>query len=373
MSSTVIDARQISRHHGARTVLESVDFRVGSESRIGLVGPNGSGKSTLLRVLAGFECPDAGSVRRFGTVGYLPQVVPAAEMATAREVILERVGVTSAARAVDFLAARLEARDLEALDEHAEAIERWLALGGADADARLASAASEVGLAADLLDRPLGDLSGGQAARVGLAALRMARFDAVLLDEPTNDLDSDGLVRLAALIDAHRGGIVVVSHDRDFLATTVVEIVELGLHEPGATSYAGGWEAYEREREAAAARARDAYERQQTLERRGRNAVGILAPLGRHRGPARRASAPSSSAWLASASSGRRLASMCSSYCGGFGRAARTLMPRSRSCTSSTGAGAPVSGSPPEAVFGNAITSRIESAPTRRWMIRSRP
>src|SRR3546814_10991832 len=61
-------------------------------------------------------------------------------------------------------------------------------------------------------------LSGGQAARVGLAALLLSRFDIALLDEPTNDLDLDGLERLEAFVRGLRGGVVLVSHDREFLA-----------------------------------------------------------------------------------------------------------------------------------------------------------
>ncbi len=70
-------------------------------------------------------------------------------------------------------------------------------------------------------------LSGGQAARVALAALLLSRFDVVLLDEPTNDLDLDGLARLESFVRGLRGGVVLVSHDREFLARCVTRIVEL--------------------------------------------------------------------------------------------------------------------------------------------------
>ena len=80
-------------------------------------------------------------------------------------------------------------------------------------------------------------LSGGQAARAGLAALRVARCDVVLLDEPTNHLDADGLRRLAALLDGRAGGVVLVSHDRALLAASVSEIVELDRHSGTATRY----------------------------------------------------------------------------------------------------------------------------------------
>jgi ATPase subunit of ABC transporter with duplicated ATPase domains len=266
MSSTLLDARQITRHLGPRVVLDRVDLRVDAGSRIGLVGPNGSGKSTLLRVLAGVEAPDGGRVRRHGTVGYLPQLAGTTSAASVRAEILERIGVAPAARELDRLTGALAGGDTEAggnteaIEAHAAALERWLTLGGADAEARVGAAAAELGLGPELLDRPLGTLSGGQAARAGLAALRTARFDVVLLDEPTNHLDADGLQRLEALLAERSGGVVLVSHDRAFLAETVDEIVELDPRTGAATAHAGGWDAYEREREAARRRALAAYE-----------------------------------------------------------------------------------------------------------------
>ncbi|MGZ6642981.1 MAG: ATP-binding cassette domain-containing protein, partial [Solirubrobacteraceae bacterium] len=260
MSSTLLHARQISRHHGTRAVLHHVDLRVDTGSRIGLVGPNGSGKSTLLRVLAGDEAPDEGTVARHGTVGHLPQLAGLSDRRTVREVVLDQVGVTGAARELDRQAARLAAADLGAMEPHADALERWLALGGDDAEARLGAAVSELGLGDALLDRPLATLSGGQAARAGLAALRVARFDVVLLDEPTNHLDADGLRRLRALLAARAGGVVLVSHDRAVLADTVTEVVELDARTGEATRYAGGWDAYQRERAAARERAQAAHD-----------------------------------------------------------------------------------------------------------------
>ncbi len=251
MSSALLDARQITRVHGTRTVLDHVDLHVGGDSRIALVGPNGAGKSTLLRILAGIEQPDGGRVRRHGTVGYLPQLASEAEADGARsvrETIMERIGVAPAARTLDRLTAALDEGQLDAIDDHAEAVVRWVTLGGGDADARLETAAAEMGLDGALLDRPLATLSGGQAARAGLAALRTSRFDVVLLDEPTNHLDADGLDRLRALLHERAGGTVVVSHDRALLADVADEVVALDARTGAATHHSGGWESYEQAR-----------------------------------------------------------------------------------------------------------------------------
>ena len=225
MPATLLDARQITRRHGDRTVLDAVEVRVDAGSRIGLIGPNGAGKSTLLRIMAGCESPDGGAVRCSGSVGYLPQLADDGDRSlTVRQAILRRVGVEAANREVERWTTALTRGDLGAVGPHATALERWLALGGADIDGRLAAAAAQLGLDDAFLDRPLATLSGGQAARAGLAAVAVARFDVLLLDEPTNHLDVDGLQRLGSLIGERAGGLVIVSHDRALLAEVTDEI-----------------------------------------------------------------------------------------------------------------------------------------------------
>ncbi|MGI8781606.1 MAG: ATP-binding cassette domain-containing protein [Solirubrobacteraceae bacterium] len=177
MPSTLLDARTITRRHAARTVLDGVDLRVDAGSRVGVIGPNGAGKSTLLRILAGLEAPDAGTVDRRGSVGYLPQLADrAAGRATVRATILERIGVRGAGREVDRLAAALAAGSLDAIEPHAAALDRWLELGGADAEARLGAAAAELDLDPALFDRPLRTLrrpgGAGRPRRPARRALR---------------------------------------------------------------------------------------------------------------------------------------------------------------------------------------------------------
>jgi ATPase subunit of ABC transporter with duplicated ATPase domains len=258
----LLTAQGVVRRHGDRTVLDRVTLTIDDDTRLAVLGPNGAGKSTLLRVLAGLEAPDAGSVAPVAglRVGYLPQV-PDPRAPTVRDALLHRIGVAPAAARMDALAARLEAGDLDALEPSAEALEHWLALGGADAGARLQAAAQELGLDPALLDRPPAVLSGGQLARAGLAALAAARFDVHLLDEPSNHLDDDGLERLAGLLDGLRGAVVIVSHDRELLARTTTRVLELDPHGGGATAYAGGYAAYETERRLARRRAREGHER----------------------------------------------------------------------------------------------------------------
>jgi ATPase subunit of ABC transporter with duplicated ATPase domains len=145
----------------------------------------------------------------------------------------------------------MAAGDADAGDAYSVALDTWLALGGADLDSRIGKAWDELGLNVALLERPMSVLSGGEAARAGLAALILSRFDVYLLDEPTNDLDLDGLARLENFVTSISGSVVLVSHDRTFLERTITHVVELDEFKHTASTFAGGWTAYLTEREVA--------------------------------------------------------------------------------------------------------------------------
>ena len=256
---------------GPATVLDSVDLAVASGHRVGLIGPNGVGKTTLLRAMAGLQPLERGTVHRTpltATVGYLPQEPLRSPDETVTELLTRRTGVRDATVELDAATAALATGEPRADDRYAEALDLWLELGGADLDARLGKVLDDLGLARRLLDQPTASLSGGEAARVGLAALLLSRFQVFLLDEPTNDLDLDGLDRLERWITGLSAGVVLVSHDRTFLARTVTHVVELDEFTHRASAYAGGWQAYLDEREAARRHAWERFE-QYDSQRRG--------------------------------------------------------------------------------------------------------
>jgi ATPase subunit of ABC transporter with duplicated ATPase domains len=143
-------------------------------------------------------------------------------------------------------------------EAYSTALERWLALGAADLDERAEAVLTELGGLDPAM--PMTRLSGGQAARAGLAALQLARYDVYLLDEPTNDLDLDGLDRLEQFVRGLRAGVVLVSHDREFLARTVTRVVELDLAQQQVSVYGGGYQAFLDERDVARRHAREAYD-----------------------------------------------------------------------------------------------------------------
>ena len=248
---------------GASTVLDGVDLTLAPGWRVGLVGPNGVGKSTLLKALAGALAVDAGRVEpmpALATVGYLPQEVERRTDETVEEFVGRRTGVTRAEAELGAATAGLAAGAVGSDEWYSTALETWLALGGADLETRIPVVWADLGLPLRLLGQPMVSLSGGEAARVGLAALLLVRFDVVLLDEPTNDLDLDGLGRLEDWVTGLASPLMVVSHDREFLRRTVTHVAELDEFTHRLSLYAGGWDAFLAEREVAARHARERYD-----------------------------------------------------------------------------------------------------------------
>ncbi|MEU8299474.1 ABC-F family ATP-binding cassette domain-containing protein [Micromonospora sp. NPDC048909] len=261
MSATMI-VKDLAAGHGDRPLFTGLDLVVAPGDVVGLVGPNGAGKSTLLRTLAGLLPVEAGSVTLSpptASVGHLPQEPERRPGETVRGFLARRTGVTGAQAALDAATEALTAGATGADDGYADALERWLALGGADLDERAEQVAAELGLTVDL-DQEMTGLSGGQAARAGLASLLLSRYDVFLLDEPTNDLDLAGLERLEEFVTGLRAGTVLVSHDREFLTRTVTRVLELDLAQQQIRHYGGGYAAYLEEREVARRHARADFE-----------------------------------------------------------------------------------------------------------------
>ncbi|MFJ3876614.1 ABC-F family ATP-binding cassette domain-containing protein [Streptomyces sp. NPDC090077] len=261
MTATLV-AKNITAAHGERTLFAGLDLVVAPGDVIGLVGVNGAGKSTLLRLLAGLDTPETGELRLSppgAAVGHLPQEPERREGESVREFLARRTGVAAAQAALDEATQGLVDGTPGADDAYAETLDRWLDLGGADLDERAQEVADELGLAVGL-DLPMSALSGGQAARAGLASLLLSRYDVFLLDEPTNDLDLAGLERLERFVTGLRAGTVVISHDREFLARTVTKVLELDLAQQQINLYGGGYESYLEERARARSHAREEFE-----------------------------------------------------------------------------------------------------------------
>ena len=270
MTATLV-AKNLAGGFAHRTLFEGLDLTVAPGDVVGVVGVNGAGKSTLLRILAGDVEPLDGTVSLAPAdafVGWLPQEHQRVTGETVAGYIARRTGCAAATQAMEAAAAVLAdpgtaATGDDAADAYSAALDHWLASGAADLDERLPAVLADLGLDSAAIrpeSTPMTALSGGQAARVGLAALVLSRFDIVLLDEPTNDLDLDGLARLEEFVRDLRGGVVLVSHDREFLARSVTRVLELDLAQNTTTVFGGGYDSYLEEREVARRHRRDEYD-----------------------------------------------------------------------------------------------------------------
>ena len=263
MSATLL-TKNLAGGHAHRTLFESLDLTVAPGDVVGVVGANGAGKTTLLRILAGDLDPLDGVVSTAPSdafVGWLPQEHERVVGETVGHYVARRTGAAPATAAMEQAATALAAGDHSraAEDAYTHCLDRWQASGAADLDERLPPMLADLGL--DVDPRALmTSLSGGQAARAALAALLLSRFDVVLLDEPTNDLDLAGLERLERFVRGLRSGVVLVSHDREFLSRVVTRVVELDLAQRRVAVYDGGYDAFLEERAVARRHAREAYE-----------------------------------------------------------------------------------------------------------------
>lgn len=205
--------------------LADVDLLVPA-GRSGLVGVNGSGKSTLLKLVAGALSPTSGHVTVSGTVGYLPQDLTLD--------VTERVD--------DFLEVGAVRRALHAIEAGSVEPSLYDAVGDDwDIESRAVASLERLGLPGSLLDRRIGEVSGGEATRLGLARLLLARPDVLLLDEPTNNLDRPARERLHEVVETWPRTLLVVSHDRELLE----RVDRIGDLRGGSVRwYGGGYASY---------------------------------------------------------------------------------------------------------------------------------
>ena len=272
MPATLL-ARDLTLSFGDHLVLESVDVTLAGRARMGVVGPNGTGKTSLLRILSGALPPDRGTVELApptATVGYLPQEPERRAGETVRAFLARRTGVVDASDELERATVTVATDH----DRYDRALQRWLSLGGANLDTRIGPVWSSLGLDERFLDQEMMSLSGGQAARASLGAILLSQFDVFLLDEPTNDLDFDGLERLEDFLDGLTGAAAIVSHDRAFLERTITTVLELDENSHCGRLFDGGWLAYLDERATARRHAEVAYDeyrdKRRTLEDRAR-------------------------------------------------------------------------------------------------------
>jgi len=246
VSRAMLSAKNLGYEVEGHEVFREVSFAVNDGDRVGLVGKNGVGKTTLLRLLSGDKEPTQGEVFKFDAeVGLMTQDLRAWLDKTAYDFLETITGVQQARLGFDTACQMLEIdTDDKTMNFYAEALEKYEKYNVAGFDGTIEKALSDAGMEGIDLSSPLKNFSGGQRTRIALAGIFASQQDVVLLDEPTNNLDSKGIEALEEYIETAKSAFVMVSHDRRFLRNTTSRIVELLGDGRGVAQYTLGYDEY---------------------------------------------------------------------------------------------------------------------------------
>jgi ATP-binding cassette subfamily F protein 3 len=249
-----ISVQSVTKHFGPEPVLSGVDFDLRKGDRMGLVGPNGSGKTTLLRILAGLELPDDGVISISGQlqVGYLNQQPEfSGERTLWQEAMDSLARLRSMTREAERLADEIaQVRDPSRRQRLGERFDRLQhEIGRHDAyhlDHRVEKVLDGLGFETTAYGQPVGQLSGGQQNRLLLAKLLLEEPDILLLDEPSNHLDTAATQWLETYLVTAAATLIVVSHDRYLLDKVTNRTLE--LFRGTVEAYRGNFTAYRRQK-----------------------------------------------------------------------------------------------------------------------------
>lgn len=237
--------RAISHGYGDRLLLDSIDLTIEAGEHVAIVGENGAGKSTLLRLMGGIEKPQSGTVRADARVGYLSQTSGLPDTFSVGQAIDESLASLRALEAdMDRLESGLADAEAHELETYSQLQTEYQLREGYAAESRVEAALDRLGLGGLDRNRNLGSLSGGEQERVALACVLADPADILLLDEPTNHLDARGTVWLEERLAAHRGTVVVVSHDRVLLRKVASTMIEVDADRRTVTRYGNGYGGY---------------------------------------------------------------------------------------------------------------------------------
>jgi ATP-binding cassette subfamily F protein 3 len=250
----MIKCKQITLLRGNKTLLNQANLTLFHGQKIGLVGANGAGKSSVFALFRGELQQEAGSLEMPNnvTIAHVAQETPALNT-SALDYALDG----------DSELRQLEKALLQEHDglTHADLLIRYEDIGGYTAISRASKLLSGLGFSNAEIDQPVSSFSGGWRMRLNLAQALMCRSDILLLDEPTNHLDLETVMWLENFLRSYQGMLILISHDRDFLDSTVEHIVHL---EAGAfTLYTGNYSAYEIQKTEKMLMHQAAYEKQQ--------------------------------------------------------------------------------------------------------------
>lgn len=266
----MIDLNRVNYATGSKEILHDVSFSINTGDKVGLVGSNGAGKTTLLRLINGDLTPTSGEIIKTNEeIGILPQDMRDWLDHSVYEFIEEVTGVKDAREQFDEQCANLEHDSSErTLLLYADALEKYDKFEVASFDANLEKALKCADISSINTDKEIGNFSGGQRTRIALAAVFASRYDVVLLDEPTNNLDDKGVVVLEKFIEGSNAAFLMVSHDRRFLRNATSRIIELMGGDQGMRQYGLGYDEYVEARERAKQATFNRYEQYEKEKKR---------------------------------------------------------------------------------------------------------
>src|SRR5579871_835358 len=261
----------ISKQQGHQILFIEAAAVLQKGEKAGLVGPNGAGKTTLFRMITGTEQPDEGQVAvdRGISIGYFSQDVGEMSGRSAVAEVMEGAGPVSAVAAElrELEAAMSDPDQADRMDEiierYGEVQARYEELDGYALEGRAREVLAGLSFTQEMMDGDVGALSGGWKMRVALARILLMRPDAMLLDEPSNHLDLESLIWLEQFLKGYDGGLLMTSHDREFMNRIVTKVIEI---DGGAlTTYSGNYEFYEQQRALSEKQQQAQFERQQAM------------------------------------------------------------------------------------------------------------
>ncbi|CAM3386531.1 ABC-F family ATP-binding cassette domain-containing protein [Corallococcus sp. ZKHCc1 1396] len=261
----------IGKQHGQQLLFVEASAALHKGEKVGLVGPNGAGKTTLFRMMTGQEYPDEGqvSIDRGVTIGYFSQDVGEMAGRSAVSEVMDGAGpVSTVAAEMKQLEAAMgdpdQADNMEKLVERYGVVQgRFEELGGYALEGRAREILAGLGFTEEMMDGDVGALSGGWKMRVALSRILLMRPDAMFLDEPSNHLDLESLIWLEGFLKGYEGGLLMTSHDREFMNRIVTKVVE--IDGGSLTTYSGNYDFYEGQRAQNEAQQQAQYERQQAM------------------------------------------------------------------------------------------------------------
>lgn len=255
----MIQFKQLTFSRAGKALVEGASFQLHPGHRVGLTGANGAGKSTLFALLRGELVADAGELLMppQWVIAHVAQETPALSQ-SALDYTLDG---DEELRTLQAQLARAEAGESHDPLQVAEWHQRLADIDGYSAGARASALLAGLGFSQPQLSRPVSDFSGGWRMRLNLARALMCRSDLLLLDEPTNHLDIEAVIWLEGWLNAYRGTLLLISHDREFLDNTVNHILHIEHRQ--LTLYRGGYSDFERQRAEKLTLQQASYQKQQ--------------------------------------------------------------------------------------------------------------